>query len=371
MGELKKSISARVVDLFCGAGGLSLGLRNAGLEIAAGCDLDSACQFPFEKNVRAPFYLQDVGSLKADTVSGWFGNADIRILAACAPCQPFSGYVVGRYGEDERWRLLLDVQRLTTQILPEIVTVENVSRLALRPLWVEFVNHLRAIGYSTSFEVVDCSQYGIPQRRRRLILLASRIGNISIPGATCEAPPTVRDAIAKFPSVAAGMAHESDIMQCARALTPANLARIQASSPGGTWRDWERSMRAECHKAKRGKTYPSVYGRMVWDKPSPTITTQFYGFGNGRFGHPEQDRALTLREGAALQTFPRDFEFVPANSRLNFRLVGRLIGNAVPVNLGHAIGKAIVDHVAGGGSGGRKKRRSTKKRSTAIRIASM
>lgn len=361
---------ARVVDLFCGAGGLSLGLQKAGLEIAAGCDLDPACRFPYEHNVKASFYERDVAELTIAEVVAWFGNANIRVLAACAPCQPFSGYVVGRYGEDQRWKLLNEVERLVAGVLPEIVTVENVSRLALRPMWSVFLSKLEELGYTTSHAVVDCAAYGVPQSRKRLIMLASRVGAIGVPNPVRGTAPTVREAIGHLPSIAAGAASDGDHLQCARALTPTNVARIQASRPGGTWKEWEPTMRARCHRAKTGKTYPSVYGRMEWDKPSPTITTQFYGFGNGRFGHPDQDRALTLREGALLQTFPSDFEFAPATHRTSFRQIGKLIGNAVPVNLGVHIGTEIVEHIAAIYGEARKKRRSVRKRSTALKIAS-
>lgn len=366
----RPSPRVRVVDLFCGAGGLSLGLQRAGLDIAAGCDLDPACRFPYERNVQAQFHNRDVAELTTAELNTWFDQADVRVLAACAPCQPFSGYVVGRYIEDQRWKLLHEVERLVESVLPEIVTVENVSRLSLRPMWSAFISKLEDLGYTTAHSVVDCAAYDVPQSRKRLIMLASRIGSIGVPRPNAGAALTVRDAIGHLPGIDAGTASDVDHLQSARALTPTNIARIQASRPGGTWKEWNPAMRARCHRVKTGKTYPSVYGRMEWDKPSPTITTQFYGFGNGRFGHPDQDRALTLREGALLQTFPPEFEFAPVGDRTNFRQIGRLIGNAVPVNLGVHIGAEIVRHIARVYGDARKKRRSDKKRSTAVRMAS-
>ncbi len=134
-------------------------------------------------------------------------------------------------------------------------------------------------------------------------------------------------------------------MHTSAGLTSINLARIKASKPGGSWRDWPKRLIADCHKSASGQTYPSVYGRMEWDKPAPTITTQCYGYGNGRFGHPEQDRAISLREAAILQSFPRSYKFIPANEPVNFKSTGRLIGNAVPVDLGRAIAKSINLHI--------------------------
>jgi len=124
-----------------------------------------------------------------------------------------------------------------------------------------------------------------------------------------------------------------------------NVRRIAASKPGGTWHDWDKELVTACHKEKTGKGYVAVYGRMEWDQPAPTITTQFYGFGNGRFGHPEQDRGLSLREGALLQSFPAQYKFVAPGERVQFKAVGRLIGNAVPVRLARVIAHTVRKHI--------------------------
>jgi DNA (cytosine-5)-methyltransferase 1 len=124
-----------------------------------------------------------------------------------------------------------------------------------------------------------------------------------------------------------------------------NMRRIVASKPGGTWRDWEPELRASCHTRESGSSYPSVYGRMEWDKVAPTITTQCFGYGNGRFGHPEQHRAISLREAAMLQTFPRTYQFIPDGEPVLFSRLGRLIGNAVPVRLGEVISTVLQQHI--------------------------
>lgn len=342
-GALSPEIVA--VDLFCGAAGLSLGLRKSGISIAAGIDLDPACRFPFESNIGAKFIEADISSLPGAAVGALFGNATIRVLAGCAPCQPFSGYTTKRRSIDNRWQLLLEFLRIVQEVNPEIVTLENVPRLSHLPLWKQFVQSLEVAGYSVAWDVLDASEYAVPQNRRRLVLLASRLGSVQLPKPNESGPQSVKKAIGKLPPVGAGQQNYDDPLHVSRALTPRNLARIRLSKPAGTWREWPKSMRAACHRSETGKTYPSVYGRMSWDKPAPTITTQFYGFGNGRFGHPDQDRAITLREGALLQSFPENFKFVPKGSRVNFRGIGRLIGNAVPPALGAAIGRAIMDHV--------------------------
>lgn len=333
------------VDVFCGVAGLSLGLQSSGITVAAGIDVDPACRFPFEENIGATFVEADVSSISADSVRSLFGEAEVRLLAGCAPCQPFSGYTTRRREVDKRWKLLLDFLRIVEEVRPELVTMENVPRLAHLPLWSQFVDRLKMAGYKVDWSVVDAAKYGVPQRRNRLVLLASQLGPIRLPTPMTDIPATVRSAIGDQLAVEAGQKNAVDPLHTSRVLTGPNIERIRASKPGGTWRDWPEEMRVECHRGAKGRTYPSVYGRMSWDRPAPTMTTQFYGFGNGRFGHPEQDRAITLREGALLQSFPADFKFAPEGRRVNFREMGRLIGNAVPPALAQAIGAAIVDHV--------------------------
>jgi DNA (cytosine-5)-methyltransferase 1 len=152
---------------------------------------------------------------------------------------------------------------------------------------------------------------------------------------------TVWDAIGDLPALEAGGIDPNDPLHCCSALSPLNLARMRTSKPGGTWRGWPENLVAECHRKQTGQTYPSVYRRMVWDEPAPTITTQFYGFGNGRFGHPEQDRAISLCEGAVFQTFPRDYQFASPGEPTRFKNIGRMIGNAVPVVLGQVVGASV------------------------------
>lgn len=337
--------STAVVDIFCGAGGLSLGLKQAGLRVVAGVDLDPDCRHPFVSNLGAAFHQVDVASLEAPDLAAMFGSAEIRIMAGCAPCQPFSGYTTKRRGIDGRWRLLIDFLRLVESVRPDVLTLENVPRLSHLPLWKEFVEALQALGYHVVWAVVDAADFGVPQNRKRIVLLASLLGPIEMPRPIEGSVKTVRDEIGDRPPLSAGSTNEDDPLHRARALTSINLERIRTALPAQTWKRWPEHLKVRCHTEPTGKTYPSVYGRMSWDRPSPTITTQFYGFGNGRFGHPEQDRALSLREGAMLQSFPSDFEFVPPGAKIVARTLGRLIGNAVPPALGAAIGRSIASHI--------------------------
>jgi DNA (cytosine-5)-methyltransferase 1 len=335
------------VDLFCGAGGLTRGLKAAGIDVRLGVDLDPACEYPFTFNNRTRFLRKPVQELTSQEITREWRGARFSLLAGCAPCQPFSLYSQGRTDEtDGRWHLLAEFQRLVLRTTPTLVTMENVPRLAEQSIFNEFVAALKAAKYHVRFEVVRSADYGVPQQRERLVLLASKLGPIKlIPPTHAKAHCTVRQAISALPRLTAGGEHPDDPLHHAAKLSPTNLRRIQASIPGGSWRDWQADLVAACHRKRSGKTYPSVYGRMNWDEPAPTMTTQFFGFGNGRFGHPEQDRAISLREGAILQSFPKKYRFVKPGQPVFFKTLGRLIGNAVPVKLGQAIGRSLIRHV--------------------------
>ncbi len=337
------------VDLFCGVGGLTHGLIRAGIPVVAGIDLDPACRFPFEANNESCFIMSDIGHVNAKALSAIYPKDTAKILVGCAPCQPFSRYSQRQTGSRrEKWGLLEHFARLVETVLPTVVSMENVPELARYPVFEEFVHRLEGVGYNVGYSRVYCPDYGIPQQRTRLVLFASLIGNVGLLSPTH--PPdryrTVEHAIAKLRPLAAGQVDAQDSMHRACRLSGLNAERIRASRPGGCWRDWPGHLVAECHRAESGKTYPSVYGRMEWDAPAPTITTQFFGFGNGRFGHPDQDRAISLREGALLQSFPSKYRFCPRGADVSFSVLGRLIGNAVPVRLGEIIGRSILKHIA-------------------------
>jgi len=338
------------VDVFCGAGGLTNGLEKAGINVLLGIDIDPSCSFPYTANNKARFLLKSVEKITAQDLVSIFPKNGFRLIAGCAPCQTFSTYNQKASRTDKRWRLLGQFSRLVREVSPELVTMENVPKLMGHGIFKRFVKDLEKNGYHVDYRVVECVNYGIPQQRERLVLLASKLGPIEILQPAADdmnsERRTVQAAIGNLPPLVAGETCESDPLHQCSSLSPKNLSRIKASRPGGTWRDWEDDLVADCHKKSSGKTYPSVYGRMVWNEPSPTLTTQFYGFGNGRFGHPEQDRAISLREGAILQSFPPDYRFTPPEEPIHKKTVGRLIGNAVPVKLGEVIGKSILEHVS-------------------------
>ena len=342
-----RECSVAAVDLFCGAGGLTHGLEKAGISVKLGVDIDPACEFPYSANNNAAFLRKSIDDLEASDLTAVYHDSKWKLLAGCAPCQTFSAYNRKADSSDKRWWLLLQFSRLIQEVAPQLVAMENVPGLANKDVFSDFVQMLKSRDYYVEYQVVNCADYGLPQRRKRLVLLASTLGPIHLlsPKSLRCKQKTVIDAIGKLPPIEVGTVDSRDPLHQSSSLSDINLKRIRASKPGGTWRDWPKELLADRHKKGSGKAYLSVCGRMRWEKPSPTITTQFFGFGNGRFGHPEQDRAISLREGAILQSFPKQYKFVAPREPVSKAVLGRLIGNAVPVKLGEVIGKSIIKHV--------------------------
>ncbi len=196
-----------VIDLFCGAGGLSLGLQKAGIPIAAGIDLDPACRYPFEKNIEAPFIQMDVADMTQDSLDRLWRKKATRILAGCAPCQPFSPHRGGLdTSKEKEWKLLRAFGRLIQDSLPEIVTMENVPRVGSSSVFKSFVRLLERNGYHVDWRSCYGPEYGLPQARRRLVLLASLLGPIQVPSSRNfrGEPPTVRSTIGALPKLAGG-----------------------------------------------------------------------------------------------------------------------------------------------------------------------
>jgi len=341
----RKNRKIEVIDLFSGVGGLTYGLRKSGLAVLAGLDNDESCAYAYEKNNGAKFISADISTFDFKELNKIYSKRSVRVLVGCAPCQPFSSHAfkLCKDEKDERWNLLDHFIRGIKIVKPDIVSMENVRGVTKTDVFKNFVRNLKKLGYEVDWKVVYAPNYGVPQNRSRLILLASRLGKIYIPEETHSKDNyiTVGDIIRELPKIDAGETSKQDHLHQAKKLEPINHKRIIQSRPGGTWRDWDKNLLPNCYKKNSGQTYTSVYGRMIWDNVSPTITTQFTSYGSGRFGHPEQNRALSIREGALLQTFPIDYDFgdFPAAKLI------RHIGNAVPPQLGIIIGKRIRAHV--------------------------
>ncbi len=335
-----------VVDLFCGIGGLTHGFYKENFDVIAGIDCDNTCKYAFEVNNDSTFIDKKIQDVSSEYLNSLYPKDSIKILIGCAPCQPFSNYT-RLYDKDVKWGLLYEFGRLIKDIQPEIISMENVPQLKDQKVFEDFVELLKINGYFVFYSVIKCIEYGIPQNRKRLVLIASKFGEINFLEATHKEGKykTVADTIKKLEPISDGEQYKKDKLHISQKLTPINKLRIENTPYGGGWKDWSDELKLKCHKKDSGKSYGSVYGRMKWEEPSPTITTQSTGLGNGRFGHPEQNRAISLREAALLQTFPKYYKIINPNTPFSLGRYGTHIGNAVPVKLGKVIAKTIKKHL--------------------------
>lgn len=337
------------IDLFCGCGGTTRGFLNAGINVIHGIDIDPSCRQTYERNNSpARFLCGDVFTMTdREILSGIdLGRKDKLLLSACAPCQPFSKQNhSGRL--DRRRSLLSRFAEIVKGVRPDYVFVENVPGLqALRhnsPLHA-LLTVLEAKGYSYDFGILDAKSFGVPQTRNRLILVAAREGIISLPvpthGLKTPLRPfrTVRDTIARYPRIRAGGKSEHVSNHVSRELSDLNIERIRHTpADGGDRREWPRRLWLKCHSKTQGHT--DVYGRMHWDRPAPALTCRCTSLSNGRYGHPSQHRALSVREAAALQTFPDRYTFFGTLTEMSAQ-----IGNAVPVMFAETLARVFVQH---------------------------
>lgn len=343
--------SIEVVDLFCGIGGLSYGMKSKGFKIIEGFDLDWTCRYAYETNNEAKFIFKDIKDVTKEDIQPFYSKNAIKVLAGCAPCQPFSSYAYKNKNKDEnKYNLLYEFGRLVKEVHPDIVTMENVPAIAsfkLKSVLADFITTLLEDNYHVQYKVVYCPDYGIPQTRKRLVLLASSLGKIELipPTHTKEEYVTVRDVIGNLPTLKAGQICSIDPLHRCKSLSPLNLRRIMATPYGGGWKDWPTDLLLACHRTEKGKSFNGVYGRMVWDEPAPTMTTECTSIGSGRFGHPVQNRAISVREAALLQTFPSSYSFFPNEEDVSLTKASRYIGNAVPPRLGEVIAESIKIHI--------------------------
>ena len=358
-GEKHKNITA--FDFFCGCGGTSRGFQNAGINIAFALDIDPDVKSTFTLNFpETIFCYKSITELTASDLQPALDRHkySYKLFCGCAPCQPFTKQNTESPKRDARKNLLSRFGIIIDEFRPDFVFVENVPGLQKVPKnkrgpFPAFKKLLKKIGYHITYGVVAAQDYGAPQLRRRFILLASKHGEICIPAPTHgkdrDNPyKTVRDAIEDLPAIAAGETFKGPNVLNHRAadLSELNMERIKASDPdGGGRNNWPNKLWPGCYTRtdEEGKTHSGhtdCYGRLWWDKPSTGLTTRCISYSNGRFGHPEQNRAISIREAARLQGFDDEFEFTG-----NLASMARQIGNAVPVDLAYAMGKHFMKHL--------------------------
>lgn len=331
-----------VVDFFSGCGGTSLGLRQSGMTILAGIDNDPEAAETYRINFpEASFIERDIREVSISEIADILPRKTPLVFSGCAPCQPFSKQNRIQQGSDPRRFLLREFERFVLAIKPDYVIVENVpglQRVGTRSPLQSFVSALRKSEYRVTWSILTASHFGVPQTRKRLVLIASLSAEVKMPKPTHgigQAPfATVREWISDLPALAAGATDPLDEDHSAMALSELNVKRIVATPEGGGRESWPPELLLDCHSGHRG--HSDVYGRLAWDRPASAMTTRCLSYSNGRFGHPEENRAVSLREAACLQTFPRHFKFTG-----HITSKGRQVGNAVPPMLSRRIGEEI------------------------------
>ena len=339
-----------VFDFFSGCGGTSKGFQNAGLTPVFALDFDQDAGVTFQKNFpETIFKNSDITVFNSDELGELVRANDITLFCGCAPCQPFTKQNTMKPEKriDTRRSLLSHFGLLVARHLPDYIFVENVpgiQKVAGNSTLTRFRKRLERLDYHTTVGIVESQKFGVPQRRRRLVLLASRHGAIDLPvethsPSTGSGFSTVREWISHLPAIEAGETHPDIPNHRAAQLSELNLRRIKATPPEGSRADWPAELRLDCHTKSGYTGHTDVYGRMKWDGPATGLTTRCISLSNGRYGHPEQNRAISVREAAALQTFPDDFEFFGS---LNSQ--AKQIGNAVPVLLAQVFGNHVQSH---------------------------
>jgi DNA (cytosine-5)-methyltransferase 1 len=361
-GEMK----IPVIDLFSGAGGLSCGLKNCGLDICAAVEIDKNAIETYKANIGNIVIEKDISKLKGTELLEFAGlkKGQLFILAGCPPCQGFSS-VGPRNVDDIRNQLVFDYVRLIEETRPWFILMENVpgmSRGVGKEIFMKVKKELSK-KYLIKDEILDSADFGVPQHRKRLVLHGIRravvekyLANdfeLEMPIRThCSsgrkedtellAWETVR-VIEKLPFIKAGEKHDTVPNHQCRKLEDINIRRIKATPHNGGSRDsWPDELVLDCHRKK--VSYKDVYGRMNYNAQAPTITAGCLSYSKGRFGHPVQDRPISAREAATLQSFPDDYKFVG-----NMDTVGRQIGNAVPPKLAEASGKLFIEIITENG----------------------
>jgi DNA (cytosine-5)-methyltransferase 1 len=343
----------RAVDFFCGAGGMTNGFRKAGVDVVAGVDFDETCRDTYEKNNVGSKFIN--ANIKTLTFSELQEKTRIKrddpnmIFIGCSPCQYWSKIKTDKAKSAESRNLLADFQKFVDYFNPGFVVIENVPGILTKgkvsPLH-SFLKFLTSKKYTFSHSIIAAYKHGVPQTRRRFLLIASRVSDISLPAESSGAIPTVRKFIGVekgFPKIPAGTFDKSAFIHTVCNLSLQNLRRLKLTPKnGGTRMSYVNNKKMAIPTHHKSKLFPDTYGRMYWDKPAPTITTKFFSISNGRFAHPEQNRAISLREGATLQTFAKSYRFYAGS----IDAIARQIGNAVPPLLSMKIAKQIVKAVA-------------------------
>lgn len=353
--DTNKKPEFRAIDFFCGGGGMTCGLRQAGINVIAGVDFDKDAKETYEfNNSGAKFILSDIKRLRSNYFEKNLNvtrNDDNLILVGCSPCQFYSIINSDKEKSKKSKDLLRNFARFIEYYNPGYVVVENVPGLKTnkKSILPEFLSFLKKKEYTISEKVVDLSYYGVPQSRKRFSLIASRVSrSIELPQPD-DKQSLLEDYIGinnGFSKIDAGHRDTTDFNHSAAGLSSICLERLILTPHNGgdrlAWKDNSR-LQLKCFIGK-DSSFKDSYGRMSWNKPASTITTKFFSVSNGRFAHPEENRAISIREGATLQTFPETYVF----KTKSIAAAAKLIGNAVPPEYAKRVGFSIINSIKNG-----------------------
>ncbi|MCK4626423.1 MAG: DNA cytosine methyltransferase [Phycisphaerae bacterium] len=350
-----KSKRFTAVDLFAGGGGLTLGLKRAGFHVVGAVELEPHAFATYKANhPEVHAFKQDVCTVKGACLRKLSPTGQIDLLVGCPPCQGFSSLTSKYRRADPRNALVMEMARLIEEVRPRVVMMENVPGLAMkgRRLFKRFLKALSSLGYVQTHDVLQVADYGVPQSRRRLVLVAGKGFAITLPAPTHARKPdgdlepwrpirTIIEGMSNTVTLSESREHggpQACDWHVVRTLAPQNRQRLARAKPGEAWTRIPKRLRPNCHKDKSAG-FSNVYGRMSWDQVSPTITGGCTTLSKGRFGHPEEDRTISVREAALLQTFPPDYMFdSPFIDR-----VCDVIGNALPCDFAEILARQCRD----------------------------
>lgn len=350
---IKKDSQFRAIDFFCGAGGMSCGFTQAGIKVIAGIDIEKQFEQTYLANHKeSKFINQDITRYQPQQLQTELNldkHDDNLIFIGCSPCQYWSQINTNKRKSSYTNNLIHDFQRFVKFFRPGHIVVENVPGILNKSnnnILLTFLDFLTFHGYKYEYRIIRTENYGVPQARKRFVLIASRVKkNISLPNPdTSSENMTVANFIGKangFPKISDGHKDESGFLHSTAALSRKNKLRVMATPiDGGDRLAWKNNpdLQLDAYKGK-DNIFRNIYGRMWWHKPSPTITTRFIATSCGRFSHPDENRGISLREGATLQTFPKDYKFIGG-----LVSIAKQIGNAVPPQMAKRIAQSIINN---------------------------
>lgn len=354
---MKQRLSVKAIDLFCGVGGATYGLRKAGISVMAGFDNDASCEYGYKHNNRGSAFInKDIATVEPKTdIMPYLIDADYTMIFASPPCQIFSKSANHMkkpdIPRDYKYTALTPLLRIVISVKPNIFMLENVPGIKSQTSYRKFTNNLADAGYFVYEQLLNAVDYEVPQQRIRLILVCVLNQMFNFQPPKSKPPITVKEIFSGLPRLSAGSVNGNNAYHRASKMSKLNIKRIHLSETNKSWKNWPLDLVPDAYQKfvdKKTNYFSSNYKRLDPDKPAPTITTKYMHIGCGQYGHPAEDRALSLHEGALLQSFPPNYRLFKTDRRIRNSTGARLIGNAVPPKMAQVFGKHLLDQLRAG-----------------------